>query len=291
VTCGLGGAFAAGTHELPAEIVLGPRLSGAPAVPASAAVATPAAASGAAQLIQEAPGTDDEPQVRYERADATWPPRDTSRRLAWGVFRLPFRNPGFWGLTGGAHAAFLAAMLTENFLWTVVLGLLIAGSAIGFTDRITGKFTRRLRFGVPHALVQVLLGIGAFAVWQSVAGDWPRTVSLAASIPVSILVTGLISAEVVAAYLLISSVRGAHLNEVFAAQSIEDHKGFARLHIGPHGVTVYPVGVEKVCRRWNAGPGAEAPGEPLLVPGDPIAPVLVEAPFTVPRVPAGLPQN
>jgi hypothetical protein len=285
LTCGVGGAYTSATHELTEAIELGPRLSWG-AVPAPVAAPAPAEPAGGYVVTESKPQpepapVDDGPPVRYERADATWPPRKVSRRLAWGVLRLPFRNPGFWALTGAAQAAFLIAMLSENFLGIMICGAVIGGGAIAFTERIPGGWSRRLWFGVPHAAAQVALGVGACSLWGRLTADWPRIAALLASIPVSVLVTGLFAAEIVAVYLLIAGWRRAHLNELFAAQSIEDYKGFARLHIGPDGLTVYPVVVERANRTWRKG----APGGPLLMPGLPLAPVFAEEPFTIPRNP------
>ncbi len=41
-------------------------------------------------------------------------------------------------------------------------------------------------------------------------------------------------------------------NQVFAAQGIEDHKSFLRLHLDRDGdLHVHALGVEKICRDWT----------------------------------------
>jgi hypothetical protein len=270
VTCGVGGAFTAATHDLPDDIALAPRLSNPD--------------------VDGYTGDDGVPPVTYERVEDTWPTRQRSRQLAWGVFKLPFRNPGFWGLVGGTHAAFTAALLSANVMWSAALGALILGGAVGFTDRVRGGWGRRLRYAIPHGLAQLGLSVGTYAAWDSVTSGWPPLAAVTLAVPVVAIVTGLISAEVVAAYLLLASLNRAHVNELFAAQSIEDYKGFARLHIGPHGVTVHPVVVERVCRDWRRPQTASATpqstgaaGGPVLEPVTPLAPRFAEPPFTVPR--------
>jgi hypothetical protein len=59
-------------------------------------------------------------------------------------------------------------------------------------------------------------------------------------------------------------------NELFAGQMIEDSKCFLRLHIDREGtLTVYPVAVDKVSRRWRVTPDG-APDSPWLEPEDPL---------------------
>ena len=45
----------------------------------------------------------------------------------------------------------------------------------------------------------------------------------------------LVSAEVVALYLLVASRFGVNVNELFAGQGIQDYKGFLRMHIAADG--------------------------------------------------------
>ena len=64
-----------------------------------------------------------------------------------------------------------------------------------------------------------------------------------------VLAAGLAASLVMSVFLLIAA-RGANRNELFAAQSIEDHKGFLRLRIAPDGaLTVFALGVDRVPRR------------------------------------------
>ena len=72
---------------------------------------------------------------------------------------------------------------------------------------------------------------------------------------------------------------GVNVNELFAAQSIEDFKGFLRLRIDPDGsLTVYPIGIERRVRHWlPAGDG----GGPRQIPaqGERLDPMLLEPPI------------
>ena len=73
-----------------------------------------------------------------------------------------------------------------------------------------------------------------------------------------------------------------HANEAFSSLRVADWKSFLRLHIDPRGgLTLYPIGLRRVPRRWRAtGEGATLRVEP----DDPraTAPELIETPITIP---------
>jgi hypothetical protein len=258
LTSGHGGAYTAATHHLPPSLEVPSRLTD--------------------------PGEEPRP-VTYDRGDRTWPPQDVSRREALGVFRLPFRNPGFWALLGGVHAGFVAALLTRNVLaWVTILTVMIAG-AVGFASPDRRGYRAKARFGLPHAAAQVALGYGAYEAAFALTEGWARWVAAVVAGPVVWAVAGFVAAELTAVYLLVASHHRANVNELFAAQSRDDHKGFVRLHIGTDGaLRVYPIGIADVGRRWRANPDTD-PGTPWLVPAEPLAPELIEKPFTITREP------
>jgi hypothetical protein len=44
---------------------------------------------------------------------------------------------------------------------------------------------------------------------------------------------------------------GMHINEASSSLASPDYKNFLRLHVHPKGVTVYPVGIKQVPRKWQ----------------------------------------
>jgi hypothetical protein len=91
-----------------------------------------------------------------------------------------------------------------------------------------------------------------------------------------------------------------HGEEVFSSQRIDDHRCFLRMHFGADGLAVYPMKIEKICRRWKLGAlidlerrkGASwqvwaKPGSgPRFVPDDenePMAEALADPIFIPPR--------
>lgn len=88
-------------------------------------------------------------------------------------------------------------------------------------------------------------------------------------------------------YLLISlNVFGRHFNEAFSTIACEDWKSFLKLKIDEAGdLTIYPIGIAKVPRRWKRNVGAAGAS---MIPDDLSAtlPVLIEPPIILKRTTA-----
>ena len=77
------------------------------------------------------------------------------------------------------------------------------------------------------------------------------------------------------------NVMRRHGNEAFSALRIQNYKNFLRFHITADRLTIYPVGVVKVPRKWKLRPKAAA-GQSLFEAVDiPIVPQLIEPPIVV----------
>ncbi|WP_084037347.1 hypothetical protein [Haloechinothrix halophila] len=279
ITCGLGGAYLAATHELPEQVELPPPTT----------------------RVREA-----EPRGTYDLA-GRYPSKWQSRLFAAGIFRLPWRNPGFWGMTGLVQSAVTLAVLfgiagpfgggERGFFalvasWTpaVILGglLVLAGIFFARMDSHTPRRPATVAgslHGVAHIALNVTWALGIIQLHRllppNLVTEWTTLLLIVVGTP---LVLGFAHSELVAAYLVIASRFGINLNEVMAGQSIEDHKGFLRLHIATDGtLTIHPIAISQVCRTWRADPDG-APSDPLLRPvGVPPAPTRIEEPIVVPR--------
>ena len=254
VTCGGGGAYLTATHTIPEQVT----------VPPTGSI-----------------GRACSPRRDYRLA-ARFPTAATSRRMAWGVFgRLPWRNPGFAAVVGALHALLMLAVagaavqLTEVEARLVTIPLLVTvlavlGAAVGFALSPTGgpKGPRHLVAGTLHGLVHVGLGIAGGLLWLRLAlYDLPWPLPLVAAAVLYVPLAGLIGCQVIALYLLVVSRYGINTNELFASQGIEDAKSFLRLHLAPDGsLTIYPVAVPRICRRWRVDPAAPRPDASWIVP-------------------------
>ncbi|HYJ45553.1 MAG TPA: hypothetical protein VEV81_02995 [Pyrinomonadaceae bacterium] len=85
-------------------------------------------------------------------------------------------------------------------------------------------------------------------------------------------------------YLLVSlNGFGRHFNEAFSTITVEDWKSFLKLKVDTAGdLTIYPIGIRRVPRRWKWDDGARGA---VLVPDDPKAtrPILIEPPIILKR--------
>jgi hypothetical protein len=295
ITCGLGGAYLAGTHRIPERLTLPP------------------------------PGSryaDRDVASRYT-LQARYPDAATSRRLLRGLFSLggggvPQRNPGFWRLAGFVHGGLflmLAGLLGLTLGETPSDALRdappaavrsLAAQALVWFLIVIGvwalqpvrhlRLPRIPRSGVLAVLLislQLLLGFAGLVLavlvpWPDRLPDWGL---LALSLGGAAALTGWLAGYALA--LAILPARSGVLAEIqMSAQAIEDYKGFLRIRVDGDGtLTVFPVAVDRVCRDWKvvAAPDATA-GDRRPVPvGELPVPRLIEPPVVIPRLPPGPP--
>ena len=269
ITCGGGGAYLAGTHTLPSELTVPPRDT----------------------LTRNASRS-----RRYTLA-STFPDFPTSKRMGWGVFkRIAVRNPGFATMLGILQTLTMLAMagaassnggpIQRLFSIPLVLMLvLIMTGTVLFAQPPGAGFAKHSRhwiLGVIHGLAQIALAAGGAWLWLELPfHDWVWPGPLIAAIVLYLPVVGFVSTQLCALYLLVASYFKVNVNELYAGQGIEDAKSFLRLHIEPDGtLTIYPLGIDRVCRRWVADPEG-APDAPWLRPEQPLGVRLIEQPIRV----------
>jgi hypothetical protein len=261
---------------------------------------------------------------------ACFPDEATSRKLARKSLLLPLHSPGFGLVTGVLYVLLALAAYTDvgklglsqwtevlaavanstvTRPWTLVLGLGTLGALVTAADAAFGKW-RTLAgalHGLGHLVVALLVAWGAsygvvtgLGICPQLAADGMHCTDgwlhLAARFFLCLgFVFGggfLLGPFVTGLYLWLSvNGFGAHSNEAFGALSLPDWKNFLRLRFEPDGgLTIYPVGLERVPRRWKeSGAGRDAP---RYEPDDPKAtePVLIEEPLRLATV-AGLGQS
>jgi hypothetical protein len=254
------------------------------------------------EQIQVPPPPTSPRTVRSEPSDSyelrhTFPSKPESRQYAAGVFyRAPTRNPGFIGLLGTAQLLFMLSLvglfahtspLTRKWLELPIAltVLLFLGGGIAFAKSPTGgpgKNVRRITLGLLHSVAHLALGVGAtWLLWQTswLRSDWPLPILVGIGY---LLLVGAVAALIFCAYLLVAARFGVNVNELFSAQSIIDSKSFLRLHIDSTGaLTVYPIEVPTVGRKWTPNPGAADPHASWLDPATPIGYRLTEPPIVV----------
>jgi hypothetical protein len=274
ITSGGGGAYLVGTHHLPAEVHVPPRVATDP----------------------------EKSQPTTYRLAQSYPTRKQSKLLRAGVMSLPFKNGSFWAVVGAVYLV---------LGWSVLLGLRGADQSMDsvlrslrWDDLLSGLYLRplgflmtvllvlglaafngapgpkrRWGFGISHVLAHQVLGL-ATILGLSLALDPLPDGWYVAAVTVGLAVVGsLLGSWLVALYLLIADRFNMNTNELFAAQHIEGFNNFIRMHIGADGaLTLYPVAIEAAAR-WRFEPeGADE--DPWFEPvGEAPDPRLIEEPI------------
>jgi hypothetical protein len=268
ITCGGGGAYLLATHQLPETLT----------VPPKETVTRSASRSREYSLVSR------------------FPSAAQSRRMSWGVFgKVPVRNPGFATMLGIVHTLTMLAMAGAGSQGGIIqrlfsiplvfmLALILAGAALFAQppSPSSAKHARHWILGLVHGFAQIGLAAGGAWVWLRLPFHdwaWPGPLAVAAVLYGPII--AYLATQLLSLYLLIASHFDVNVNELFAGQGIEDAKSFLRLHIAADGtLTVYPIGVDKICRQWVADPNGP-PGSSWLRPEEPLPAHLIEPPFIV----------
>lgn len=267
ITCGGGGAFLHGTHQLPNQ----PK---------------PIYVSGTRQ--------------HYELA-AVYPDKKTSEQLRNRAWRLPTRNLSFCAMLAISYLLFvwmiqsaskvphpvrgnrsLMEVLSDlevsiphireawrQLFWvmahspsSVVFAVaIVLGCAVLSAAGV--KRTRKLAYGIgaAHGLLHLGLAIGLLWLMGRVnihclqfEVDNLRQVLL--FLVETLMLGGSLGGLLFGAWMVMANALwGLHSEVVFSSQRIADHKCFLRMHFKGDQLTIYPLKLEKVCRRWSLAPG------------------------------------
>lgn len=242
---------------------------------------------------------------------AVYPDVKTSSRLCWRNLAFAWHNPSFMWLSGGIYLLIAMALRVplpsaslNAWDWSAAFGItfwqlvnspsasfflvaLIAGFLI-FTD--THKRWYRLCAGAAHSTAHLIAVF--FIAWSATflalevqaprSGGWMFLYYYVWPAVATALGGALVGSTIFGSYLLLSlNCFGRHSNEAFSALRIEDWKNFIRMKISKDGLTIFPVGIDKV-KKWKLDEE-----QPILKSNDHTPPRLIEKPIHVsrPRVP------
>jgi hypothetical protein len=92
----------------------------------------------------------------------------------------------------------------------------------------------------------------------------------------------LLGATVMGGYLFLTHwIFGRHWNESFSSVRCKDWKNFVRFKIAKDGsLTIYPIGVPRVCRHWSASAPADEHFQPST--DKDLSALLIEKPIVIP---------
>jgi hypothetical protein len=295
ITAGGGGAFLHPTHDLP---------------PSSTIVVDP----------------DHPEQAATYRLERCYPDQRASKLLALRSPLLPFKNSTFIWLAGILHALMLLVslyslevlddsdasarlllgelepvqLLTAVLVnpTAIVLGMAVLAAMYAFAapPPVSPTFRRWIRLAM--AAVHSVLHLAAIVtvIWVAVRlvswlPDGPWSVVLLFGFVLAL--GGLSSGVVMGIYLLSANLLPflrTHGNETFSGLRFTRYKNLLRLHIGPDGVlTIHPLGVDQVCKRWEVDLDTTDPAAPWVRPvGTHPSVRLIEPPVRVDGRSAGL---
>jgi hypothetical protein len=200
-------------------------------------------------------------------------------------------------LQGSYSFSYLTYIALRSVLASSVTLILIALTVVGFW-LFTDSHSRWQRFvggslhAIGHLTAAFLIAVGSVALVLAISspkwiwsipwfGDFAFALDTRKLLVVLlILVGGFVAGTfIMGVYVLISmNIFGRHGNEAFSSLGVEDWKNFLRMQIDENGnLTIYPVGIRRVPRRWRFRPGQS----PEMEPDDPKAtePRLIEPPI------------
>ena len=167
----------------------------------------------------------------------------------------------------------------------MVLLLVLVFGMVAFCD--AKRTFLKLSFGCLHGLTHVALNMGLIwlfaylnlTIWQMTIGNPAHVLLFGAEM---FVVGGLLGGFVMGIYLLVANLLlRFHSDTGFSSLSIADYKNFLRLHFNKKGdLTVYPVGVRKVCKKWRFVKEAEA-GESWFEPVMDVQTHFIEDPVVI----------
>jgi hypothetical protein len=268
ITSGGGGAFSHPTHDLPERIDL-PGPGGA---------------------------------IPYRRA-ATYPSPAVSKRLRKRIWLLTAYNLPLAAVFGTVQVllAFMMGLHLRNrhvsldvgdlrrALWespTAFLLILLMMASLGGMVRLAhdAAGVTRVLLGLVHSTLQlasvagIMIAASRLSSAYGLRGVWSFVVFLA----VVGLLGGIGGTVGMSGYLWATNCLGFHGNEGYAPLHHQDLKHFLRLHIEADGaLTVYPIGVDRVGRKWQLCPDAPAHAPWFAPSGPEPEPHLIEKPIRI----------
>ena len=238
----------------------------------------------------------------YRRA-RTYPSAALSKRLRKRIWLMPAYNIPLAAVFGAVQVllAFMLGLHLEDrhrslgvgdllrAMWesptAFLLSLLLLASLVGmvrFAHDASG--IGRVLLGLAHSTLQVASvsgGMIAASYLSSVfapEGVW----SLLTFLGLVWLLGGLSGMMGMAGYLWFTGYLGLHGTEAYAPLHHQDQKHFLRLHIHPDGtLTVYPIGIDRVGRKWKLCPDAPAHAPWFTPDGPDPEPHLIEQPIRI----------
>lgn len=261
-------------------------------------------AGGGGAFLHPTHGQDVETLPGDFRLESCYPDSNTSRMLTWRNLGFLFLNPYFGAVTALLYMLTAWAVKTDlskfgladwpaalyqtlnsvmqspvSAFWVIALffGFLVFTDTHSKRYRIIGGSLH----GLAHVLAVFLLGWGSNVLMARYLPSQSGHPLYMLLIGVLIVIGGWVVGSCIMGIYLLISLNGfrRHSNEAFSSLGIQDWKNFLRMKIDADGnLTIYPIGIRRVPRRWKAGGpvSAVSPDDSRATP-----PALIEGPIIV----------
>ncbi len=142
----------------------------------------------------------------------------------------------------------------------------------------------RFLLGLAHSTLQLASVAGILVLASRLSSDFGLRSgwSLAVFLALVAVLGGIGGTLGMSAYLWATNCLGFHANEGYAPLHYQHYKHFLRLHIDADGaLTVYPIGVDRVGKKWRLCPDAPAHAPWFTADGAEPEPRLIEKPIRI----------
>lgn len=248
----------------------------------------------------------------YRRA-GTYPSASVSKGLRKRIWLMPAYNIPLAAVFGTVQVllAFMLGLHLEDrymslgvgdllrAMWesptAFLLSLLVLASLVGmvrFAHDASG--IGRLLLGLAHSTLQVssVSGVMIAASYLVTMFGSEGVPSLLAFLALVWLLGGISGMLGMAGYLWATGYLGLHGTEAYAPLHHQDQKHFLRLHIQADGsLTIYPIGIDRVGRKWALRPDAPAHAPWFAPEGPELQPHLIEQPIRISAPVRGRPRS
>jgi len=248
----------------------------------------------------ELPGPDG--PLAYRRA-RTYPSAAFSKGLRKRIWLMPAYNIPLAAVFGTVQvllAFMLGLHLKDRYvslgvgdllraMWesptAFLLSLLVLASLVGMVRFAhDARGIGRIALGLAHSSLQVgsvsaVLMASSYLSGRLAPDGVPSLLAFLGLVWLLGAISGMVG---MAGYLWATGYLGLHNTEAYAPLHHQDQKHFLRLHIQPDGcLAIYPIGIERVGRKWALRPDAPA-ADPWFAPvGQEIRPHLIEGPIRI----------
>ncbi|AGB25271.1 hypothetical protein Mycsm_05062 [Mycobacterium sp. JS623] len=244
-----------------------------------------------------------------------YPSLGQSRRLNGHIFSLGLRNPWFMLIPAIMYVLLFVSSVSRLGQQNNEITLDIKREPFGFQDFLVsamGVTTLAIVFAVAAILsafyiVPKRVNVGKSRMYRGLAGVTQTAAHVAAQAAIAMvcvqafqsetltgwrlllctlligLAGGIVGSLIFATFLfVVFTLFGWNSTEAFSSFRYSGYKNFLRIHVTKEAVTVYPIGIDNVCKKWDYDAGNTSAEAAWLKPsGGSIETRLIEPEFRI----------